>query len=88
MKPDEEEREIPQISITVALVGLAIVTVFVALCAEFLVGAIDSVVEESGISKNFVGLILLPIVGNAAEHATAVTVACKVPLPLLTLTLR
>ena len=63
-------------------------TVFVALCAEFLVGAIDSVVEESGISKNFVGLILLPIVGNAAEHATAVTVACKVPLPLLTLTLR
>lgn len=30
-----------------------------------------------GISRTFVGLILLPIVGNAAEHATAVTVACK-----------
>jgi len=29
------------------------------------------------IGKTFVGLILLPIVGNAAEHATAVTVACK-----------
>ena len=31
----------------------------------------------SGVSVEFVGLILLPIVGNAAEHATAVTVACK-----------
>lgn len=29
------------------------------------------------IGETFVGLILLPIVGNAAEHATAVTVACK-----------
>lgn len=33
--------------------------------------------ERGGISKTFVGLILLPIVGNAAEHATAVTVAVK-----------
>lgn len=33
--------------------------------------------SEYGISTEFVGLILLPIVGNAAEHATAVTVACK-----------
>ena len=40
--------------------------------------SIDAITEEgSGISKTFVGLILLPIVGNAAEHATAVTVACK-----------
>jgi Ca2+:H+ antiporter len=31
----------------------------------------------SGVSVEFVGLILLPIVGNAAEHATAVTVAVK-----------
>ena len=29
------------------------------------------------IGETFVGLVLLPIVGNAAEHATAVTVACK-----------
>jgi Ca2+:H+ antiporter len=36
----------------------------------------------SGVSVEFVGLILLPIVGNAAEHATAVTVACKDKLDL------
>jgi len=53
-------------------------TVFVALCAEFMVDAIDAVTSgNSGISQTFVGLILLPIVGNAAEHATAVTVAVK-----------
>jgi len=34
-------------------------------------------VQGSGISETFVGLILLPIVGNAAEHVTAVTVAIK-----------
>jgi Ca2+:H+ antiporter len=36
-----------------------------------------SSITESGVSVEFVSLILLPIVGNAAEHATAVTVACK-----------
>lgn len=39
--------------------------------------AIESVVQEWQISETFVGLILLPIVANAAEHVTAVTVAWK-----------
>jgi Ca2+:H+ antiporter len=42
-----------------------------------LVSAIEDVTEEWGISETFVGLILLPIVGNAAEHLTAVTCALK-----------
>lgn len=42
-----------------------------------MVNSIDALTQQGGISKTFVGLILLPIVGNAAEHATAVTVACK-----------
>jgi Ca2+:H+ antiporter len=42
-----------------------------------MVDGIDAVTESGAISVEFVGLILLPIVGNAAEHATAVTVACK-----------
>jgi Ca2+:H+ antiporter len=37
----------------------------------------DAITESGPIKKTFVGLILLPIVGNAAEHATAVTVAIK-----------
>ena len=46
---------------------LVISTVLVAICAEFLVDSIDGMVAGSGISETFVGLILLPIVGNAAE---------------------
>jgi len=46
-------------------------------CAEFLVDSIDSLVATAHISKTFIGLILLPIVGNAAEHVTVVVVALK-----------
>lgn len=49
-----------------------IVQVLIAFCAEFMVTAIDEVSKD--VSPEFIGLILLPIVGNAAEHATAVTV--------------
>lgn len=42
-----------------------------------MVDSISALTATGGISEEFVGLILLPIVGNAAEHATAVTVACK-----------
>lgn len=73
----EDEVEMPQLSRVGALVLLASSTVLVALCAESLVGSIDSLVETSGISRVFVGLILLPIIGNACEHTTAVVVAIK-----------
>jgi Ca2+:H+ antiporter len=58
-------------------VVLVLVTVLVAVCAEYLVGSIEGIVETSGISKTFIGLILIPIVGNAAEHVTAIVVALK-----------
>ncbi len=48
-----------------------------ALCAEFLVTSIDYLVDNTGVSEAFVGLLILPIVGNAAEYVTAVTVAAK-----------
>lgn len=73
----EEEKEEPTLSWWAAIFTLLWSTVLVAICAEFLVDAINEVVKSTGISKVFVGLILLPIVGNAAEHATALTVACK-----------
>lgn len=77
IKNPEDEPDQPQLMIWVALLTLALSTVLVAVCAEFMVGSIDALTETGNISKTFVGLILLPIVGNAAEHATAVTVACK-----------
>lgn len=65
------------ISRTTAVVLLLMSTGLVAICAEFLVGSINYLVDNSGVSEAFVGLIILPIVGNAAEHVTAVTVASK-----------
>jgi len=74
---EEEEFETPQLSVIGALVTLAISTTLVAFCSEFMVSSIDGLTATGGVSTTFVGLILLPIVGNAAEHATAVTVAIK-----------
>ena len=65
------------ISKVTAIILLLVSTGLVALCAEFLVASINSFVGATGVSEAFVGLIILPIVGNAAEHVTAVTVASK-----------
>ncbi|KAK6535713.1 hypothetical protein TWF694_002163 [Orbilia ellipsospora] len=74
---DEEEGPQPELTLVTAVVLLAASTVLVAICAEFLVSSISYVTSHSSISEYFVGLILLPIVGNAAEHVTSVTVAYK-----------
>ncbi|KAK2747557.1 hypothetical protein FQN57_002050 [Myotisia sp. PD_48] len=74
---EPEAREEPQLHIFVALFTLAVSTALVAVCAEAMVSSIDAITKRGHISETFVGLILLPIVGNAAEHATAVTVAAK-----------
>jgi len=73
---DDEEKQ-PQMSRTAAVVILLVSTGLVALCAEFLVNAIPKMTSQSSVSQSFIGLIILPIVGNAAEHVTAVTVATK-----------
>ncbi|CAI6333152.1 unnamed protein product [Periconia digitata] len=72
---DEEETEV--MSRTAAIMLLLISTGLVAVCADFMSDAIEPMVESTGISQAFIGLIILPIVGNAAEHVTAVTVAMK-----------
>jgi Ca2+:H+ antiporter len=74
---DKDEPETEYMSRTAAVVMLIITTALVAVCAEFLVDAIPEMVEHSAVSQAFIGLIILPIVGNAAEHVTAVTVATK-----------
>ena len=65
------------LSRTSAILLLLMSTCLVAVCAEFLVASIGFFVSNTGVSEAFVGLIILPIVGNAAEHVTAVTVASK-----------
>ncbi|MBA3881418.1 MAG: calcium/proton exchanger [Chthoniobacterales bacterium] len=56
---------------------LVIATSVVALLSEFLVGTIESVRTSLGITEVFVGVIVVAIVGNAAEHSTAIVMAMK-----------
>jgi Ca2+:H+ antiporter len=52
-------------------------TGLVALMSEFLVGAVETTSHALGLTEVFVGVILVAIIGNAAEHSTAVLVAMK-----------
>ncbi|EFQ25604.1 calcium/proton exchanger [Colletotrichum graminicola] len=74
---DDKVVDDDHLSRTAAILLLLFSTGLVAVCAEFLVGSINEVVETSPLGEIFIGLIILPIVGNAAEHVTAVTVAMK-----------
>lgn len=56
---------------------LLVVTLGVAIESELLVNSLEEATESLGLTALFTGVILLPIIGNAAEHATAVTVALK-----------
>ncbi|NEO27866.1 MAG: calcium/proton exchanger [Kamptonema sp. SIO4C4] len=53
------------------------VTLLVAVESELLVDSLEVATESLGLTALFTGVIVLPIVGNAAEHSTAVTVAMK-----------
>ncbi|KAI1826401.1 Calcium/proton exchanger [Xylaria intraflava] len=75
MQVPPEGPEEPTLHLYVALASLTICTVIISLCAEGLVSGIEPI--TSSVSEEFIGLILIPIVGNACEHATAVTVAMK-----------
>ncbi len=54
---------------------LALATVGVAWLSELLVGSIESVIINFGLSEFFLGVILIPIVGNVAEHLVSVQMA-------------
>jgi Ca2+:H+ antiporter len=66
------------ISVTVLIASTALI----ALMSEFLVGAVSAARQTLGLTEAFVGLIVIAIVGNAAEHSTAVIVALKNRLEL------
>ncbi len=69
------KRKKPKIGLWVVV--LFACTVLVAIESEFLVSSLEEATSALGLTALFTGVILLPIVGNAAEHATAVTVAMK-----------
>ena len=64
-------------SLKKAITILLIATVLIAIESEFLVNGIEAITQTLGWSEFFVGIILIPIIGNAAEHTTAIVMALK-----------
>ncbi|KAI8620172.1 Sodium/calcium exchanger protein-domain-containing protein [Chytriomyces sp. MP71] len=78
----ETESEEPVTLGWIAFLALGLSTLVIAVCAEILVGSIEGLSKEAQISEVFIGIIILPIVGNAAEHVTAVSSALRNKLDL------
>jgi Ca2+:H+ antiporter len=74
---NEAEEEEAVIGFWSAFAWLAGMTVFIALLSEYVVDTIQDASESWGLSVSFLSIILLPIVGNAAEHAGAIIFAFK-----------
>jgi len=76
LEPDEEEDKQQMNSLSAGL-SLLVVTVVTSFCADYLVASIEETAEQYSIPKPFIGLILIPLVANAAEHVTSVWMAMK-----------
>lgn len=64
-------------SLKKAITILLISTVLIAIESELLVDGIEDITSSLGLSEFFVGIIIIPIIGNAAEHSTAILMALK-----------
>lgn len=73
----EREREPAQWSARRAVAVLVGSTVLVAWLSEILVGATEATIAGLGLSEIFLGVVVIPIIGNAAEHGTAVLMAAR-----------
>jgi len=74
---ENAHHEEPQMDQKDAIILLIIATILVSWMAEILVHSVESAAEEYHLPYLFIGVILLPLFGNAAEHFTAVSVAAK-----------
>lgn len=64
-------------SVRRSLLTLAGATVATAVVAEILVGALEEAIQGFGLTRTFVGVVVIAIIGNAAEHSTAILTAMK-----------
>ena len=74
---ESHNHEEPEMSQRDAVILLVVATVLVSWMAEILVHSVEYAADDMGLPHLFIGVILLPLFGNAAEHFTAVTVAGK-----------
>ncbi|CAO1629713.1 unnamed protein product [Sympodiomycopsis kandeliae] len=74
---EDEEEEIPEMTPVAAVAALGLITVITSFSADYLVGAIDETANQYSVPKAFISTILLPVIGNAAEHVTSCVMAYK-----------
>ena len=72
-----EESETPSMRLPIVILLLIVSTVCIAVLSEIFVGTVEPMAESAGLSTTFVGIILVPIIGNAAEHSSAILMAMK-----------
>jgi Ca2+:H+ antiporter len=70
-------QEAPHWSVRRAVIVLIVATLAIAWMSEILVGSVEHVVANLGITEFFLGIIIIPIIGNVAEHLVAVQVSLK-----------
>jgi Ca2+:H+ antiporter len=73
----QEPPEAPHWSVTTATIVLVMSTICIAILAEQLVKTLEPVAHGLGLSKIFIGVIVVAVIGNAAEHSSAVVFAWK-----------
>ena len=76
-KTEATEETTASCSLNKTILKLVIATILISIESEFLVNGIEPITDSLGWSEFFVGIILIPIIGNAAEHTTAVVMARK-----------
>lgn len=81
-KEEDEEEEEDLLGFKYSLVWLAIITTLIAILSDAISATISNAASSAGISNIFLAAIILPIVGNAAEHAGAIMFAAKDRLDL------
>lgn len=74
---EETEVHVAKWSVRTSLIVLGIATLGIVIMSEILVGAVEAVTETIGLTEFFIGIIIVPLVGNVAEHLVAVQVALK-----------
>ncbi|EJY56004.1 calcium/proton antiporter, CaCA family [Alicyclobacillus hesperidum URH17-3-68] len=74
---EQEEAQGSQPRLWPAILTLAVTTVLVSVESDWLVGTVRSIATQLGWSELFIGVVVVAIIGNAAEHASAVWMAWK-----------
>jgi len=79
---DDDDEEEPILSLRSSLAWLVIATIVLAYLSELLSASVEAASEQLGLNKAFVGFVIIPIIGNAAEHSTAVVMARRLKMDL------